>query len=958
LRFLQRRRVTSDSAHLQGTTKLKLTFFSPAARRFQIDRRTIGRHTRMVLALSLTGIMLLPSFGLVVSAHSTAGSTTDQTDLGVDSFIIEATAAGSVCREARPDEVPSTIPRPGDTGVRIRPVNFKDAPDQLQAQDANSSTGLTIDLVALSQLQSDPNKDIVIAAFQRAASNWTNRVKSPITISINIDYGVNSAGGTPFPAGVLGSTSSRRTLADYAGVRTNLLASAAGGPPSESNRYNLLPPSFLPTDVGNGGVINVNRSVAFAIGIPVPTPSDPNVATMGFNKNFNFDFDPDDGITPGSIDFISVATHEIGHALGFTSGAGQGATSIPTIWDMFRFRPGTTVGTFPTAQRILSIGGEQVYFTSQTFSLNGQSTTELGLSTGGPNPGPGDGDGRQSSHWKDDSLNGFAFIGIMDPTIPSNRIEIVTGNDTDALEMLGWSLVNTVQPPPPPPPPPVPANDNFANAQIISGCTGSVNGTNAGATQEPGEPNHSPDNGGGSRSIWYQWQAPSTGSVTVTTAGSRFDTVMGIYTGNSVGALAAVGKDDDGGADHTSSLTFNATSGTIYRIAVDGYNNGASGGDFGPVTLNWTASNCSGGSTLQFSQAAYNVNEADGSVTIGVNRFGDTSGPATVNYATSDTAGLQSCLVNNGIASERCDYGTTVGTLRFAAGETSKSFVIPVVNDALVEGTESFTVTLSAPTGATIALAPSVSVTNQNDDASSAAQNPIDGVPFFVTQQYIDFLGRLPDTDGFNNWVGTLGNCPDGGFGENLHPDCDRVHVSAGFFLSTEFQQRGYFAYRYYEVAVDRRPTYAEFVPDMAIVGGPQSPESEELSKQSYTDAWTQRPEFKSRYDALSNSAYVDALEANAEVTVSNKATLVAALNGGTMNRGQVLRNIVESQPVFDKFFNRAFVAMQYFGYLRRDPDTIGFQNWLDTLNADPSNFRHMIFGFLFSTEYRQRFGP
>jgi hypothetical protein len=49
---------------------------------------------------------------------------------------------------------------------------------------------------------------------------------------------------------------------------------------------------------------------------------------------------------------------------------------------------------------------------------------------------------------------------------------------------------------------------------------------------------------------------------------------------------------------------------------------------------------------------------------------------------------------------------------------------------------------------------------------------------------------------------------------------------------------------------------------------------------------------------------------------------------------------------------------MQYFGYLRRDPDTIGFQNWLDTLNADPSNFRHMIFGFLFSTEYLQRFGP
>jgi hypothetical protein len=141
-------------------------------------------------------------------------------------------------------------------------------------------------------------------------------------------------------------------------------------------------------------------------------------------------------------------------------------------------------------------------------------------------------------------------------------------------------------------------------------------------------------------------------------------------------------------------------------------------------------------------------------------------------------------------------------------------------------------------------------------------------------------------------------------------------------------------------------------------VGGPQSPESEVLSKAAYTEAWTQRPEFKTRYDALSNAQYVNALETNAEVIVSNKQTLIDALNGGQMNRGQVLRNIVESPVVADRFFNRAFVAMQYFCYLRRDPDAVGFQNWLNTLNADPNNFRHMIFGFLFSTEYRQRFGP
>ncbi len=74
------------------------------------------------------------------------------------------------------------------------------------------------------------------------------------------------------------------------------------------------------------------------------------------------------------------------------------------------------------------------------------------------------------------------------------------------------------------------------------------------------------------------------------------------------------------------------------------------------------------------------------------------------------------------------------------------------------------------------------------------------------------------------------------------------------------------------------------------------------------------------------------------------------------MTNGQILRAIAETQLAFDKFLNRGFVSMEYFGYLRRDPDTIGFQNWVDTLNADPNNFRHMIFGFIYSTEYRNRF--
>ena len=362
-------------------------------------------------------------------------------------------------------------------------------------------------------------------------------------------------------------------------------------------------------------------------------------------------------------------------------------------------------------------------------------------------------------------------------------------------------------------------------------------------------------------------------------------------------------------------------------------------------------------SFIHFAASSFSVNENAGSREIVVTRTGDVSGAVTVNYATSDSAGLVACTVVNGKGSERCDYETAVGTLRFAAGETSKSFTVPIVDDAHVEGSETFNVTLSNPVGATTNFPASAFVTITDNDATPSMQNPIDGVQFFVTQQYIDFLGRLPDPIGLANWTATLNGCPNGGFGENDNPDCDRVHVSAGFFLSDEFRGRGYWAYRFYEVGFDRRPLYAEFVPDMAEVGGPQSPASELLSKAAYTAAFAQRTEFINRYNALSNSAYVNALEQNAEITLSNKAALIAALDGNQKTRADVLREIVESKDVEDRFFIRAFVSMQYFGYLRRDPDTIGYNNWVTALTADPGNFRHMIFGFIFSTEYRGRFG-
>jgi len=232
----------------------------------------------------------------------------------------------------------------------------------------------------------------------------------------------------------------------------------------------------------------------------------------------------------------------------------------------------------------------------------------------------------------------------------------------------------------------------------------------------------------------------------------------------------------------------------------------------------------------------------------------------------------------------------------------------------------------------------------------------IDDKDFFVQQQYIDFLQRFPDSIGFKNWLDTLVACPDNGYGENNNPTCDRVHVSAGFYQSEEFLGRGYWVYRFYEVALDNRPTYKQFVPDLTQIGGPKSPAEGEASKTTYTNDFVLRSDFQAVYGSLNNAAFVNKLEQNAEITLSNKAALVSALDGGTKTRAQVLREIVETQSVFDKFFNRGFVTMEYFGYLRRDPDPIGYQNWIDALNADPQNFRHMIFGFIYSTEYLQRF--
>lgn len=130
------------------------------------------------------------------------------------------------------------------------------------------------------------------------------------------------------------------------------------------------------------------------------------------------------------------------------------------------------------------------------------------------------------------------------------------------------------------PSPVAPANDPFSGASTLSGTSGKATGTNVGATKESGEPNHAGSAGG--KSVWYAWTATASGSLTIDTIGSDFDTTLGVYTGTTVSALTTLAGDDDSAGSSKSRVSLTVTSGTTYRIAVDGY-----GGAAGNVTLNW-----------------------------------------------------------------------------------------------------------------------------------------------------------------------------------------------------------------------------------------------------------------------------------------------------------------------------------------------------------------------------------
>jgi len=453
--------------------------------------------------------------------------------------------------------------------------------------------------------------------------------------------------------------------------------------------------------------------------------------------------------------------------------------------------------------------------------------------------------------------------------------------------------------------------------------------------------------GDGSFYDGYSFSGTAGQQISVTMTAS-FDTYL--FLRNPDGSTLT--QDDDGGGGTNSRIPPGSgfislpTTGTYTIVA-----NSFSANVTGPytLTLNGTAPSVP---SVSFGGSSYTVVEYGDNVQFVVTRGGSTASASTVDYATSDGSGLNACSSVTGMASSRCDYALSVGTLRFAAGESAKIVSIPIVDDAITDGTETFTIRLSNPTNATLGPIQTATVTIFDNETGGAVSNPIDTVPFFVRQHYIDFLGREPDAAGYQGWQNILNTCQQG------DTRCDRIEVSSGFFRSEEFQSRGYFIYRFYST-LGRNPLYAEFMPDMAKLSGFLTAQQLEANKVAFVNQFVTRTEFRNRYDGFTTpTTYVDGLLLT--VGLPNHPTRGFWINGltnGTLTRADVLRGLVDSSEVYFKYYNEAFVVMQYFGYLRRDPDIL-YLEWIRTMNENGGDYRVMINGFMNSAEYRQRFGP
>jgi DNA-binding beta-propeller fold protein YncE len=379
---------------------------------------------------------------------------------------------------------------------------------------------------------------------------------------------------------------------------------------------------------------------------------------------------------------------------------------------------------------------------------------------------------------------------------------------------------------------------------------------------------------------------------------------------------------------------------------------------------------------IGLAKTAVSVPENANVVQVSVSRTGDLSQAATVDYETAD-----------GTASARTDYTAAFGTLRFGPNESTKTLNILLTDDGIVEGQEAFALRLKNPSGAGLAQQlDTETITILDNDTASGTTNPADDSQFYVRQHYHDFLNREPDAAGLQFWTGEIEQCG----ADAQCREVKRVNVSAAFFLSIEFQETGYLAYRTYKAAYGDATSpnvpgtvpvirFREFLADAQRIGRDVQvnvgdwEQQLEANKNAYMLEFVSLPRFTDAFPQTMTAAqFVDKLDRNAGgvLSTAERQGLVAnleAAGGGTQARASALRQVAEDADLRNNERNRAFVLMEYFGYLRRNPDDApepglnygGWRFWLDKLEQFDGDYirAEMVKAYISSDEYRKRFG-
>jgi hypothetical protein len=342
-------------------------------------------------------------------------------------------------------------------------------------------------------------------------------------------------------------------------------------------------------------------------------------------------------------------------------------------------------------------------------------------------------------------------------------------------------------------------------------------------------------------------------------------------------------------------------------------------------------------------------------------------------------------FAENGSATQRGDFTFAARIIRFAPGETSKQVPVLITDDAYAEGMETATLRLADVSGGSLGPLGAATLEISDNDAVDGSVNPIDDPANFVGEHYHDFLNRQSDTDGQAFWTREITACGS----DQQCIDAKRVMVSAAFYLSIEFQQTGYLVERIYKASYGDAQARSgwngphqlavpvirleEFLPDTQQIGDGVTvgktgwEQALENNTRAFTEDFVQRPRFTTAFPSTMTPAeFVDQLNRNASNPLSSaeRDQLVSDLSTGAKSRAQILRAVAEDADLARAEFNRAFVLMQYFGYLRRNPnnapdsDYTGYDFWLTKLDNFGGSFvnAEMVKAFINSSEYRERF--